>query len=196
MKIAFSKNEISLVGLCKKGNEKAQFELYKLYSKSMYNVALRMTGDRGTAEDILQDAFIKAFSEINKIKDEKAFGGWLKRIAINCCIDEARKKRVSFSFNEILSGQHFEIAEEVEDFTNPEVVHHLIKKLPDGARQILVLHALEGLKHAEIGKQLGISESTVKTQFFRAKKLLGKMITESEHETGFGEIFRKEPAGA
>lgn len=159
MKIAFSKNEISLVGLCKKGNEKAQFELYKLYSKSMYNVALRMTGDRGTAEDILQDAFIKAFSEINKIKDEKAFGGWLKRIVINCCIDEARKKRVSFSFNETLSGQHFEIAEEVEDFTNPEVLNHLIKKLPDGARQILVLHALEGLKHAEIGKQLGISRS-------------------------------------
>lgn len=102
MKIAFSKNEISLVGLCKKGNEKAQFELYKLYSKSMYNVALRMTGDRGTAEGILQDAFIKAFSEINKIKDEKAFRGWLKRIVINCCIDEARKKRVSFSFNETL----------------------------------------------------------------------------------------------
>lgn len=68
MKIIFSDNESKLIKLCKKGDAKAQFKLYKLYSRGMYNVALRMTNDRGTAEDILQDAFITAFSGLKKRK--------------------------------------------------------------------------------------------------------------------------------
>lgn len=78
MKIIFSENESKLVKLCKNGDAKAQFKLYKLYSKGMYNVAIRMTNDRVTAEDILQDAFITAFSGLKKLKNEKAFG-WKNR---------------------------------------------------------------------------------------------------------------------
>jgi RNA polymerase sigma factor (sigma-70 family) len=196
LKITFSENESKLVKLCKKGDAKAQFKLYKLYSKAMYNVAMRMTNDHGSAEDVLQEAFITAFTGVKKLQNEKAFGGWLKRIVINRCIDEMRKKRIRFTDMEMISQRHLEISEDVEDSVDPELIHHFIKKLPEGARQILVMRALEGYKHAEISKKLGISESTVKTQFFRAKQLLIKMITEVNYEGESGKLFKKESAKA
>lgn len=182
MKISFGENESKLVGLCKKGDAKAQFKLYKLYSKGMYNVAMRMTNNQGTAEDVLQDAFIKAFAEIHKLKNGKAFGGWLKRIVVNICIDASRKNKIVFTDMEKASSLQNEMFEEVEDTVDPELVHYYIKKLPEGARQILVLRALEDYKHAEIAEKLGISESTAKTQYFRAKQLLAKMISQAMTE--------------
>ncbi len=152
----------------------------------MYNVAMRMTNNQHLAEDVLQDAFIKAFSEINKLQNDKAFGGWLKRIVINRCIDLTRKEKMLFADMERLTLQHHDVAEEIDSDFEPEIVHKFIKRLPDGAREILVLRALEGYKHAEIGEKLGVSESTAKTQYFRAKQLLVKMI---QDETGVGKIF-------
>lgn len=187
MEVFKNHNEQKLVRLCKKGDAKAQFKLYKLYCKGMFNVAVRMTNNRNLAEDILQDAFIKAFSEMHKLKDEKAFGGWLRRIVINRCIDVSRKEKMVFADMETLRNKHLEIAEEVDSDIDPELVHRLIKRLPNGAREILVLRALEGYKHAEIGEQLGISESTAKTQFFRAKQLLAQML--KKNETEHREIF-------
>ena len=191
MKISLTESESKLVKLCKQGDAKAQYKLYKLYSKAMYNIAIRMTSDQGTAEDVIQDSFIKAFSEMNKLQNEKAFGGWLKRIVINRCIDVTRKKRIVFTDMEIISVKNLEIADEPEDTTDPELVHRLIKQLPDGARQILVLRALEGYKHAEIANRLRISESTAKTQYFRAKQLLAKLINEKTNEKEFGRLFEE-----
>jgi len=188
--------EPNLIGLCKRGDAKAQYQLYKLYSKAMYNVAIRMTGEKESAEDILQDSFVKAFSEIHKLNNENAFGGWLKRIVINRCIDEIRKRKYTLKDMEILTEQHVEIAEEVDEAVDPEMVHQLIKKLPDGAREILVLHALEGMKHAEIAEKLQISESTSKTQFFRAKQILATKINELKNEDGTGKISERKQVKA
>jgi RNA polymerase sigma-70 factor (ECF subfamily) len=159
-----------------------------MYVKAMFNIAVRMTGEKELAEDILQEAFVKAFSEIENLKNEKAFGGWLKRIVLNRCIDMMRKEKYIFQGLDTLSEQYHEIVEEIDESADPEMIHHMIKKLPEGARQILVMRALEGYKHAEIGEKLGISESTAKTQFFRAKQLLGEMIKNREYENGFGKI--------
>lgn len=189
-------NETQLVKLCKKQDAKAQFKLYKLYSKGMYNVAIRMTGNQGMAEDVVQDSFIKAFSEIHKLKNDKAFGGWLKRIVINRSIDLSRNKKFVFAEIETIMEKQVPIEEEVDDLFDPAMVHHYIKKLPDGARQILVMRALEGYKHSEIAASLDISESTAKTQFFRAKKLLIRMIKETGHETRSGKIFKGESVKA
>jgi RNA polymerase sigma factor (sigma-70 family) len=195
LKIKFSINEVKLVRLCKKGDEKAQYRLYGLYSKAMYNIAVRMCGDNETAEDILQDSFVTAFSEIEKLNDEKAFGGWLKKIVINRSIDEVRKQKRSYSFD-VISDHHSEIAEEIDENTDVELVHHLIKRLPAGAREILVLRALEGFRFAEIAEKLEITESTAKTQFFRAKQLLGKMISEFKDENEHRKIFERKPVKA
>ena len=195
MEVIFNQNELKLVRLCKKGDAKAQFKLYKLYSKGMYNLALRMTNDTGEAEDILQDAFIKAFQEVHKLKNEKAFGGWLRRIVVNHCIDATRKRKMVITDIESLADGHQEV-EEVDDTIDPEMIHTMIKKLPDGAREILVLRALEGYKHAEIGEKLGISESTAKTQFFRAKQLLAKMLNEANNEERSGKNITGEAVKA
>ncbi len=192
MKIADGHNESKLVKLCKKKDAKAQYKLYKLYSKAMYNVAIRMTNDRGLAEDVIQDAFIKAFSEIDKLQNENAFGGWLKRIVTNRCIDEMRKRKIVFTNLDLISEKHLETEVEIDDWIDPELVHQSIKKLPNGAREVLVMFALEGYKHAEIAEKLGISESTTKTQYYRAKLLLGKMIKKLNHETRTGKIFENE----
>ena len=170
-------NEVKLISQCRQGDAKAQYKIYRLYSKAMYNVAIRMVNDTGLAEDILQEAFIKAFTGLEKLKSDAAFGGWLKRIVINSCIDHSRKQKMVFTEIENLKNTSWQ-DEEVEELVDPALVHKLIKKLPDGARQILVMRALEGYKHSEIGKELGISESTAKTQFFRAKQVLAKMIKE------------------
>ncbi|WP_319479513.1 RNA polymerase sigma factor [uncultured Draconibacterium sp.] len=182
-----------MIRLCKKGDAKAQYRLYKLYCKGMYNVAIRLTNDKSMAEDVLQDAFVKAFSEIDKLKNEKAFGGWLKRIVINRSIDVTRKEKIVYSEVKNLGSDDNEIAVEIDSGFSPERIHHYIKQLPDGAREILVLRALEGYKHAEIGEKLGISESTAKTQFFRAKQLLVKMI---QDETESGKILERATAKA
>jgi RNA polymerase sigma-70 factor (ECF subfamily) len=189
-----AKSEINLVALCRKGDPKAQFRLYRLYVKAMFNVAVRMVADRHLAEDIIQEAFIKAFTGLGSLKNDGAFGSWIKRMVINLCIDYTRKQKLvlveekSIGFSEPLE-------EAVDDDFDPAVVHELIKKLPDGARQILVLRAVEGMRHAEIGEMLGVSESTVKTQFFRAKNLLVKMM-EDYNETGFGEISGRKTVSA
>ncbi|WP_340111394.1 RNA polymerase sigma factor [Maribellus mangrovi] len=186
MEVIYNQSELKLVKRCKNGDAKAQYRLYKLYSKGMYNIAVRMTNNQSLAEDVLQDAFIKAFSELHKLKNEKAFGGWLKRIVINKCIDVSRTGKMLYTDMETLNDSDHYVAEEVNEDVEPELIHELIKKLPEGARQILVLRALEGYKHAEIGEKLGITESTSKTQFFRAKQLLAKMINENSYEKRSG----------
>ncbi|HCE59052.1 MAG TPA: RNA polymerase [Prolixibacteraceae bacterium] len=196
MKIDSGINEATLIQRCKKNDEKAQLQLYRLYSKRMFNLAVRMTGDVGEAEDVLQDSFVKALTELHKLKDENAFGGWLKRIVINRSIDKIRNKKFKFLSIETIHELKMEIPEELDESVDPEIVHHLIKKLPDGAREILVLRALEGFKHAEIAEKLRISESTAKTQFFRAKQLLAKMIKEMENENEFRKIPEGKPAEA
>ena len=160
-----------LVERCKKGDIKAQFALFKMHSKAMYNVAIRFFNNKMDAEDVVQESFIKAFQKIDEFNGHSSFGFWLKRIVINGCISEIRKRKVTFEeINEEITGNL--IDEKIDSFIEPDKVHHAIKALPDGARTIINLYALEGFKHDEIAHMLGISSSTSKTQYMRAKKLL------------------------
>ena len=165
-----TETQILLINQIKKGNELAAFNLYNSYSKAMYNTLTRITNDQEVAKDLLQEAFAKAFRRINDLEEPKAFAGWLKRIVVNLGLEYARKKK--FYFEDIENQNQLE-SEEVDDkLIDDNTLHHAIKELPDGCRTILCLHLLEGYKHKEIAEQLGISESTSKTQFRHAKKLL------------------------
>ncbi len=158
----------------KKGNELAAYNLYNSYSKAMYNTLIRMVSDQEVAKDLLQEAFIKAFKKIESLADPMAFGGWLKRIVLNTGLEYVRKKQYEFSDIEQIP----ELEEELLDdkLIDNSTIHHEIKNLPDGCRTVLCLHLLEGYKHKEIAQQLGISESTSKTQFRHAKALLKKKL--------------------
>ncbi len=162
-----------LIKQCICGDSRAQFKLYKLYSKAMYNICARMLNDRHEAEDILQDAFVSAFRNLKRFEGKSTFGAWLKRIVINKCISHLRKNKLMLV---TIESGNFEKPDSYswDEYAanNPEYIHQAIKELPKGSRVIFNLFALEGYKHKEIGEMLKISESTSKTQYLRARSIL------------------------
>ena len=168
----------SLIEDCKNGSRKAQFRVYKLYSKAMYNLAYRFMNNHEDAQDALQETFIDCFRNIQSFRYESTFGMWLKRICINHCINQIRKRNNIISFREEMPDTMIE--EESERHFNISEIFSSIEKLPDGYRIILTMYLLEGYDHSEISQILGISESTSKSQYSRAKEKLRKMITKKE----------------
>ncbi len=136
-----------------------------------------MTGNRNDAEDLLQDAFIIAFKSLHQLKDPVQFGGWLKRIVVNECI-RFSKKNVRWNDWEEDKNQH--IADEETEWwktVNFEIIHKEIRGLPEGCRQVFNLYVLEDYSHKAIAENLGITESTSKSQYHRARQLLKERIT-------------------
>ncbi len=175
--------ESTIIDRCLQGDARAQYTLYRNFSKAMYNIAIRLMGNRMDAEDVLQESFIKAFQSLEELNDPRAFGGWLKRIVINRCISLQRKKK--YLFEEIEDNRLEDTEAEDDDPVaelDPGLVHQSIKELPEGARTIIVLRALEGLAHKEIAEMLSISESTSKTQYHRALKLLKNTLNVKQDE--------------
>jgi RNA polymerase sigma-70 factor (ECF subfamily) len=158
------------------GDAASQAWLYRQYSKSMFNICTRMTGNRNDAEDVLQDAFIIAFRNLAQLKDAMQFGGWLKRIVVNECIRYGKK---NFLWNEWEDERNNYADDETEWWktVNFEIIHREIKGLPDGCRQVFNLFVVEDYSHRDIAEQLGISESTSKSQYHRARQLLKERIT-------------------
>lgn len=163
-----------LIEECRKGNSKAQFRLYTQYSKAMYNLAYRIMNNREDAEDILQEAFVECFRNIGSFRFESTFGAWLKKILINKCINQLKKKKIDLTLCETLPVTIYEEEDEISYDTGK--IFRGIEKLPDGYRVILTLYLLEGYDHSEISQILGISESTSKSQYSRAKEKLRNLI--------------------
>jgi len=166
-----------LIEECRKGNSRAQFRLYNQYAKAMYNIAYRMLNNREDAEDILQETFVDCFRNINSFRFESTFGAWLKRILINKCINHLQKKRIDLTLTDELPNIGYE--EEEETVYDISKITRGIEMLPDGYRVILSLYLLEGYDHSEIAQILGISESTSKSQYSRAKEKLRSQFAKS-----------------
>ena len=172
-----------IIDRCKKGEQKAQFQLYKLYYKAMFNTSFRIVNDQMEAEDIMQEAFLKAFDKIHTYSGRVSFGAWLKRIVINHSLDELKKKRVDFeSMEENPKSEKIREAdeEEQEDERHPsyqvEQIRDTINELPDGYRIVLSLYLLEGYDHEEIAEILNITSSTSRSQYTRAKNKLKEQL--------------------
>jgi RNA polymerase sigma-70 factor (ECF subfamily) len=161
---------------CLEGDIKAQFMLYKNYSAAMYNIAVRITGNKMDAEDVLQESFVTVFEKMPELENINSFGSWLKRIVINNSISLIRKRKAVFGDLDEFLESNEDLPEEVDEGIDPAIVHEAIKILPDGSRTVLVLYALEGYKHREISEMLGITESTSKSQYRRALGLLNKNL--------------------
>lgn len=147
----------------------------------MYNIGYRIVNNDVEAEDVLQEAFISAFNNLHHYRGDSTFGTWLKRIVINKAINQLHKKKME----RMPEDDRWDVKEEEEPdvlegypFTIDKV-KRAIEFLPDGYRSVLTMYLFEGFDHAEIGEVLGISESTSKSQFNRAKKKL-KDILESK----------------
>lgn len=164
-----------LIAKCLNGNREAQYDLYKLYARAMYNVSFRIVGDEMEAEDALQEAFISAFNHLQSYRGDASFGAWLKRIVINKSINALQKKRHA----SLPEDDSWDYAEEdpleLDDLT-VEKVKRAIQSLPDGYRTVLSLYLLEGYDHQEIAEIMGISTSTSKSQLNRAKAKLRNLL--------------------
>jgi RNA polymerase sigma-70 factor (ECF subfamily) len=166
-----------LIEECRKGSRKAQFRLYELYSRAMFNAAYRIVNNREEAEDMLQEAFTDCFRNIGSYRSESTFGAWLKTIVINKCINRLRKREAQLVY--VDDYRPVERPEETEVeviWPDTSVIAKAVEKLPDGYRVVFSLYLLEGYDHTEISQIMNISESTSKTQYLRAKEKLKKIL--------------------
>jgi len=171
-----------LIEACRKGSRTAQFRVYEQYYKAMYNTALRIVNDPDDAEDVMQEAFLKAFQKLDTFRGEVSFGAWLKRIVINKSLDFIKLKKSTVSFEEIEFDPILSTDTEEEQETgmvdkiNADEIRKVIHALPEGYRIVLSLYLLEGYDHEEISSILNISEVSSRSQYHRAKKKLVKLI--------------------
>ena len=143
----------------------------------MYNLAHRILNNREDAEDMLQEAFVECFRNIGSFRFESTFGAWLKKIVINKCITQLKKRKIDLTLCETLPETIYEEEEEIKYDTGK--IFKGIEMLPDGYRIILTLYLLEGYDHTEISQILGISESTSKSQYSRAKEKLRNILSKN-----------------
>ena len=168
-----------LVERCKDGDTSGYRELYERYSTAMFNTCCRIINNTAEAEDVLQESFIEAFKNLHAFEYRTSFGGWLKQICVNRCINQLKKRKVNWVDIEKLSQE--QIAEDVvsgEDEIHLQVdaVKKAIMALPDGYRAVLSLYLLEGYDHEEIAGILNVAESTSRTQFIRGKQKLLQLL--------------------
>ena len=151
----------------------------------MYCVAMRMVKNQADAEDITQEAFIKAFRKIEQYRGEVSFGAWLKRIVVNRCLDFLKSRQQHFVE---LQEHRLSIAEdqswEVEHPISAEEVKAEIETLPEKYRFVVQLYLVEGYDHAEISEILDIRETTCRTRLMRGKGYLKELLKNKRHVAG------------
>lgn len=174
-----------LIQKCRKGNQKSQMQIYKLYYKAMFNTSLRIIGNKADAEDIMQDSFISAFQKISQYTEEGSFGGWLKRIVVNKSLDVLNKNKLETDFNE-----HLEVVVEEPivvsiDHVKIKDVKDALLKIKEEYRIIISLFLFEGYDHEEISEILGISYNLSRTRYSRARKKLIDEVDLIQKERSF-----------
>jgi RNA polymerase sigma-70 factor (ECF subfamily) len=180
----FTPRHLDLIRQCKKGDQKAQFEIYRLYHAAMFNTTLRIVGDSDDAEDVMQEAFLKAFAKLDSYRGEVSFGAWLKRIVVNKALDFLRLKREKLSLEDAGEvGEMLEEETETVDYRySAESIKKAIHALPEGYRVVLSLILLEGYDHEEVSTILNISNATSRTQYHRAKKRLIELLKNTKED--------------
>ena len=177
-----------LLERCKQQDTTAQMHIYKAYYKAMYNAAYRILKDEFEAEDIMQEAFLTAFTKLDMFKGEVAFGAWLKRIVINKSLTQLKKNN---RYNEVKLEvvPNYEIVEERIDYDtlNTSSVLQKINSLKDNYRVVLTLNLIEGYDYEEIAEILKITNENVRTTVSRAKKKLKQsLLTETNKTQVYG----------
>ena len=169
----------------KKGNRQAQYELYKMYARAMFNICCRMMNNQSDAEDMLQESFSEAFRRLDSFRYESTFGAWLKMIVVNRCINEIKRRKAQLEFFDDMSPfeDGADITDDQESGLSPDKIKNALEELPKGSRMIFSLYLLEGYDHQEISQILNISESNSKTQYMRAKQRIKEILKTQLYES-------------
>jgi len=165
-------SEQQLISGCIRQDRRSQQQVYTIYGAKVLGICKRYMKDRERAEEMVMNTFLQAFGKITQYKNEGSFEGWILRIAVNCCLMELRKK-TTFDVEVPHDNIQLPANDGADAFFNDDI-EAMLKILPDGARIVFNLYAIEGYKHHEIAEQLGISEGTSKSQLHYAKEKLKK----------------------
>ena len=168
-------NDQNLIALCINQNRLAQKELYERYKRAMYTLAYRLTNSFEAADEVLQDAFLQVFKNLESFKSESTLGAWIKTIVIRMAYKKIKTKVI---FEE-LPPQYFDEKIAYDNTLNAEYLERAIQSLPEGFRAVFTLIEIEGFKHQEVAEMLNISEGTSKSQLFHAKKRLRELIIDN-----------------
>jgi RNA polymerase sigma-70 factor (ECF subfamily) len=184
-------NDSDLINRAKSGDSKSYDKLLKKYKNSVYSLVLRMVRNSQEAEDLTQEAFIKAFNSLASFNEEYAFSTWLYKIATNNCIDFFRKRKLqTYSLDKPIQYKDSEIQHDIPDpDLNPEksimasernkLIKEAINKLPEKYHRAIVLRHSEEKSYEEIAEILGLPLGTVKARIFRAREMLNKTLKDS-----------------
>ncbi len=166
-----------LVKGCLRGDRHSQRSLYEQYKVPMFRLCLRYAKDRHEAEDLLQEGFIKVFSDLHQFSHRGALGGWIRRVMVNVALQHIRKNKQLFTTIEIESiGDNHATDEIIFSELGAKNLTKMIQQLPPGYRTVFNMYVIEGYSHKEIADQLSISENTSKSQLSKAKASLRKRL--------------------
>ena len=173
--------ELRWVARAQQADAAAFEKLYRLHVDKVYGLCLRMTGNVSEAEDCTQEAFIQAWSKLDKFRGDSTFATWIHRVAVNSVLGRMRKSRREQdrirAVTEIAPAR-----ESIGDSGGMQDMEAAINELPSGARHVFVLHAVYGYSHDETGEMLGIAAGTSKAQLHRAKRLLAQQLKAASGE--------------
>jgi RNA polymerase sigma factor (sigma-70 family) len=174
-------NDQDLVSGVLRGSATHQTALYRQFSVAMFRVVLRFARDRAEAEDMLQEGFIRVYRDMAQFRGDGALGGWIRRIMVNTALSHLRRQRDflrdTADFTPFENQFHTE--ENFAAALDAQTLLKLLQKLPPGYRAVFNLYAIDGFSHEEIAEQLGISIGTSKSQLFKAREYLKKMLDKS-----------------
>ena len=165
-----------LIAGCRRGDTGAQRTLYERYNNRLFAICLRYARDRPEAQDILQDAFLVIYRDLAQFQGNGAFEGWLHRVTVRAALQHLRRKnplRFAEDFNE-LPSDHWNVTPDTD--MNSEAILNMVQQLPTGYRTVFNLHCVEAWSYPEIAAEMGISESSVRSQYTRACKHLRVMV--------------------
>jgi len=169
--------EESILQGCLQNDALAQRELYQRYSPKMLSVCYRFGHNREDAEDMLQEGFIKVFTQIQTFRNQGAFEGWVRRIIVHTCINHLKKNKKFNDSVDIIHATGVQVREEsIPSIVQAKQIVECIRLLPIGYRTVLNLYAIEGFSHKEIAAILDIEESTSRSQYTRAKAMLEDIL--------------------
>lgn len=172
-------NEEQIVAGCKKQDRMAQKALYEQYSRVLFGICLRYCQDTDSAQDLLQDGFIKVFASIKSFEGKGSFEGWLKRIFVNLALENIRKDKKLIQTTDDI--QNFPESQELVDDDGMHIIPEaellrMVHELPKGYSAVFNLYAIEDYSHKEIADMLSITESTSRSQYVRARQILQQKV--------------------
>ncbi len=175
---AAARTNLDIVDRCKAGDTDAFETLYREHAPRLYALACRMAGSHDEGEDLLQEIFLQAYRKLPGFKGESAVGTWLYRLALNHCLDFVRSRRAKMAkLTDALEGN--DRTEPASARQSPIAridLDRALAQLPDGCREVFVLHDVEGFDHKEVASMLGIAEGTSKSQVFKARLKLRALL--------------------